>query len=738
MLATSLAINTLPAKACGPFFKSAVFSYELHPGLPLENYAEGSLGIIRPEFARSYLIVAYRTLSDRPLSTIEKQDALAVWKSRLLFEYSSQVQDSLSDWKKARSKVNTEKIDISTYGRMGKYSNYQRLTSGALRSACETLDKVVSKYGAKSEQAKRWLAAQDIVFGKGKDLPAALPDDASQFEKDERAYQIAAFYFYRKQFDQAARLFERISKNEDSRWSKIAPYIVARCYIRKAQLGKNEDRNSNFKKAKEALEGILSDKTKSEQFAMTRSLLQFVNLRAEPESTLERLSNRIAKANSAKTFKNDLIDLTKLLDDIEYKSNSNNENKTESPKKVFKSDLADWVWTYQSIKKVSSAEVITKWKENKSIPWLLSSLASASYNVADLGDTEYEELRAAFKKVSVNSPGYLSLVYYLSKVMIEKGETQGASKLIAQALGKKGSLTPTTVNLFKDLKLQVVKDLNEAISLIPRTVAGDDYLDYDFPDWFFSTEKAKEKRPSLPRISPVVADLLNKALPLEVLSNISESASLPPVVKSNLVSALWVRAVLLDKDKQALSLSQNLQKLMPELKPDLRAYQSCKSSKKRKFLALYTALKNPGLRPYVTSGYLRETKLNKIDSFKDNWWAKGQLEYYYDSKPGAKKKVIERIAKRILTAEQVLTAEKEYGQLLELGTAPNYLAKEIIAYAKINPGDNRIPEALHRAVKATRYGSTDKQTRSYSKACFTLLHKNYKASPWTKKTPYYY
>ncbi|NJL72874.1 MAG: hypothetical protein HC888_15650 [Candidatus Competibacteraceae bacterium] len=50
----------------------------------------------------------------------------------------------------------------------------------------------------------------------------------------------------------------------------------------------------------------------------------------------------------------------------------------------------------------------------------------------------------------------------------------------------------------------------------------------------------------------------------------------------------------------------------------------------------------------------------------------------------------------------------------------------------------RIPEALHMAVKATRFGTGDDNTSKLSAAAFKLLHSKYKGNPWTKKTPYHY
>ena len=60
------------------------------------------------------------------------------------------------------------------------------------------------------------------------------------------------------------------------------------------------------------------------------------------------------------------------------------------------------------------------------------------------------------------------------------------------------------------------------------------------------------------------------------------------------------------------------------------------------------------------------------------------------------------------------------------------LRQTVINWATKNPTDRRVPEALHLAVKSTRYGCTDKETGRWSKAAFDLLHRNYPNSTWAK------
>jgi hypothetical protein len=70
----------------------------------------------------------------------------------------------------------------------------------------------------------------------------------------------------------------------------------------------------------------------------------------------------------------------------------------------------------------------------------------------------------------------------------------------------------------------------------------------------------------------------------------------------------------------------------------------------------------------------------------------------------------------------------------------------VIDYAKSNPADPDVPEALALTVRGTRYACTEWGTNAdnaaensaVSKAAFRLLHTKYPQSPWTAKTPYYY
>ena len=147
-------------------------------------------------------------------------------------------------------------------------------------------------------------------------------------------------------------------------------------------------------------------------------------------------------------------------------------------------------------------------------------------------------------------------------------------------------------------------------------------------------------------------------------------------------------------------------------------------------------LKNPGLRPFVSAGVGRTTAVNDIDSYRDNYWCTeppAPQGAPYEENPKPKPVVVPDFLK----SSQAM-AEKQYATLQALGTAPNYLCRVAIDWANKNPNDPRAPEALHLAVRSTRFGCTDQETGKWSKAAFDLLHRKYPNTTWAKNTKYWF
>ncbi|HEV2834250.1 MAG TPA: hypothetical protein VGW58_02975, partial [Pyrinomonadaceae bacterium] len=236
---------------------------------------------------------------------------------------------------------------------------------------------------------------------------------------------------------------------------------------------------------------------------------------------------------------------------------------------------------------------------------------------------------------------------------------------------------------------------------------------------------------------------LNEQLPLSILSEAVSSNVLPAGPRRDLAQAAWLRAALLGDTRTANEVAAVLAGLVPELAGYLNSYLSTTQPDEKKYTALYTWLKMPGLEPVVDIGVGRETPLQEQDMLRDNWWCRSFIappepEVVAESRPVIEFTNAAGPPPAFLSPAEVEQGAKEWASLKAFGTAPNYISRQVVDWANRKPNDPRVPEALHLAVRTTRYGCTDKETARWSKAAFDLLHRKYPNNPWTKKTPYWF
>ena len=238
-------------QACGPFFTNAIFVYSKHPDLPFEKFAAGKLGVLQPNWARSYLVAAYRNLAGTPLSESEAKSIKAVWDDRLSLGGESNWESNddawIKKWTEARKKVPgvAAPPEIKAYRNREKpneYESYLNCQQDAFENAEATLNERIKMFGADSLGVKSWIAAQDLVFAncsEGKHLPAGASAEAPDLPpliRADRAYQIAAANFYATNFDEARQQFDSIAQDKSSPWREKAGYLAARSLLRKGSL----------------------------------------------------------------------------------------------------------------------------------------------------------------------------------------------------------------------------------------------------------------------------------------------------------------------------------------------------------------------------------------------------------------------------------------------------------------------------------------------------------------------
>ena len=209
--------------------------------------------------------------------------------------------------------------------------------------------------------------------------------------------------------------------------------------------------------------------------------------------------------------------------------------------------------------------------------------------------------------------------------------------------------------------------------------------------------------------------------------------------------------MMLGRHDIAESLTSAVEKSYPAMRAQLEGYAAEHSPQEKSYAGLFTVLRSPGLRPYINAGSAREATITKIDSYRDNWWCKDldlgpqSDKYDGDNHWWDRESDLEIMRARsappdlaFLSPERVEAARSEWQKLKQLGAGPSYLARQTLQWAKDRPDDPRVPEALHFAVRSTRYSCDDEQTSALSHKAFELLHSRYASSKWAKQTPYWF
>jgi hypothetical protein len=739
-----LIVFTIPSAiySCGPFLESAIFSFRDRPDGPPENFAGGKLGIVRPDFRQAYLVIAYRYFSGLTLTSEQQKAALDVWNRNAVPAHPSE-DEAISTWIKARNRIPNLPATpaLSIYAPVSKeqpYFQYVNCPVDALQTASRTLDDRISKLGVDSTIVRDWVSAQDQVFsncgGDAHMIPASLNSSDAQVVAD-RAYQIAAAHFYCLEFDAAVADFDAIAKDRSSRWRTISPYLAARALIRKANLVHKEAEQFDpdvMSEAEKRLETIISDPHVGTIRDAAANLLNFVRFRTEPDKRVAELDRMIVQPDPGKNFKQELWDYAVLL---------SHGKQSEDP--------SEWVQTFQAVstnpfgpgREMITKQAIAKWEKVKSPPWLIAALAAS-----DVPTHELELLLKAANDIPSSSPAYLTVRYYALRLLIASGKSDAAREELDRLLTRNESeLLLGSRNLLNEERLKLTTSLEDFLRHAPEVPVPSEV---DFNTGEDVPPESTESKPGPRLFNRYAAETLVKRLPTNVLIQAAELSILPKHLRREVARTAWVRSILIEDLSSAEELQPVLDDLDPPLWHAMEPFRLATNDETKHFAGVFIILNNPGMKPSVHESSLRSATLGELDEYRDNWWCTdmgiganwGQSYEPYNKDVNLK--FVDRDPDfpfpRWLTASQKASAKSEWDRLSDVGTAPNYLAEQVIAYAKRHGDDPRLPQALHLAVRSTRFGCSNVETTRLSRAAFDFLHEHYADSEWAAKTKYYY
>jgi len=301
----------------------------------------------------------------------------------------------------------------------------------------------------------------------------------------------------------------------------------------------------------------------------------------------------------------------------------------------------------------------------------------------------------------------------------------------------RAQLTPSATNLLLGQRMMLAANLDEFLQTAPRKPAGlsDNNDGREIPDDESQTKETTKGTELF--FAGDSAAIFNQAMPVAILKDAARSSLLAPNLRRDVAQATFMRSAMLDERDAAMQAATTLADIQPELRPLLTAYERGATPDARRFAVAFLSLKFPGLRPYVSTGIGRTTPMNEIDSYRDNYWCSEPAAPLAGPPAAEESKPKPIVPPDFLKGSQAL-AERQFATLQALGPAPNFLCRVAIDWANKNHDDPRAPEALHLAVRSTRYGCTDNETGRWSKAAFDLLHRRYPNTTWARNTKYWF
>ena len=786
--AVLLAVLLTPANifSCGPFFSGPVFTEQEGPDQPLDLFAQGRLGIVLPSYQRQYLVIAYRYLSGKPLSKAEQTAIVQAWTPTWPPPgQPSPDEVPINKWAEARSAAlgqpsATELNNMNRFRQMpdSPWVEYPNCGNDAFVTAAKTLMDLTKRFGAGSAPVRDWVQAQDTVFQNchGTDRVGAYQNAAAQVPprlpaptaglqdavlRLDRQYQIAAANFYAGDFQVAAQQFRQIADEPDSPWRIWAPYLVARCYVRDATLNvpssndPHRDPNApsfnvqQMTAAEKQLQSILKAPALAAVHPASRRLLDFVEVRLHPDERLHEVAQQLSGRTPAGDIAQDLIDFNWLLRKQAYVPDTDLPRSSawrdDLAKRGLLDDLTDWVLTFQQPGTNAMNHPVERWRATKSEAWLIAALS-----MTQAGDANAPALADAAAAVAPNSPAYEMAVYYRARLLTAQNKPDAARQLLDANLSRfeEGSLS--SFNLLLGERLAVAADFHQFLEFAPRTPVEYSYMDCD--DCSAPATGTGPAKPLPKRLEGDSSRIFNQRLPLSMLTEAVTGTVLPSELRAYIARATWARAAILGDLNAAKAVEAMTVEGHFDLRDYIKGYDAAATDEARTFAATWTMLHFPGMRPFIYGGGFREAKFNAIDNFRDNWWCGKAFanengpeavayvlrEFPAENDTAKKSEPVPPPFPSFLTAAERTSTGEQWRQLSTLAAAPDYMGRVVLNWAKDHPDDQRLPEALHLVVRATRYGCSGDNTGKLSKAAYDLLHTRYPTSSWTKQTPYWF
>ena len=651
-------------------------------------FVRGNLGIIPSTLSEKYKLIAWLYLAGLPLDKEEQDAVLAPSTVDASFQ-------PIEDWRRACQGTSCSLLFPSTgkASRLTQGTFYINCLPDAFATAARTLNDRRQRY-ANTNLLAAWADAQGRVFENCNSQQPVYPEDPDRslppLARADRMYQIAAAHFYAEDLDGAESRFRAIAADATSPWRDTAAYMVARTLIREGSL---LHKREALQQARVQLEKIASGPLHES----AQGLIGYINTLDDPASELKSLAARLTVPHAGPAF-------SKTIDEATFALTSDRFHEPLANPVV--PEPFDWIVALESNKPDYSVQ---RWRQSHSVLWLTAALINA-----DATDKDASGLIEAGLKVPQNSPAFDTVMFHSIRLMIRNGGRDEARRRLDTLFGGKRRNLNSVDNAFRAQRMSIAASFDDFLRWAPRRPIGIAEDNYDVGGVDDS-----------PILGSDSVEVFNYFAPLPKLVEAAESSRLPGWPRTQIAITTWTRAFILGDNDDANRVIPILAEGHPTWASDLEAFRAAGGDEKR-FVGALLIARHGDFHTHLWSDFRPAQPANELGP---DWWCSGDLEDPPDRD----------LPEAVLSKGDRTEAAREVRRVRAEGDGQTFLAPIIMAWSKAHPDDPRVPEALHRLVRITRYGCRGgSDNGSISKAAFRLLHQSYPASAWAHQTPYWF
>ncbi len=738
------------------------------PTQELVSYGTGNIGVLPSSFWRVYHFMAYRAISGNPLTEADVKrlniDRWRVDNKEKINHFKYENGNGLMGWLAVRTQVKGAK-PVKTFGTFGyarSFANYERCPLDAFNRATATLAE--RQKTATEAQLTLWLEGQDAVFqncdptspwpaSKIENDPAvkvvlapALPADAPQWLQQDREYQIAAAHFYAEKFDEARRRFQAIANNKASPWQPLAPYLAARCLVRKATLVPEPTESSEVVAAGQKKREAYLTEARAELAALAPSyppaaqLLSYVEGLSQPVMRVRKLGAILATAKIDATTPQLLTDYIMLLkgrgaEALELDQANDKPADKDADKLIAQDPMTTWIALMQrgvsstayvddpklaSTRRAEAVKIArTRWLQSKkNAIWLLPLLANMEKNLEQLTAEE----ASAIANVAENTALFQPLQYEMSRLLIVDGRLDEADAIVDRVLTKlhaqvQSSKAYSVRNRWLELKTTTAKTEAEFLRALPRV-----YADTNAPTPI--PNESTDRQTTAQHFDDDYYDRVYHDFPLPELLRLSQHTDFPTNDQRRMIKeAIFTRAVALGDFDTATAHADGLAVGRATTRQLYERLKKAQTTDEKQIATALILANTPELTTEV------------VERDNNSRFRNCSIEGATDDGTSTREVLRPTCMRPLLNSQQAdvrESARREQLQLRKWGRGADYILSTLSTWAKEKPADAELPKALHFYITSKR--APTKQ----SKEAFQLLHRQFAGSEWAKKTKYFY